>query len=379
MQLSYLGKYLIRLPLIKDIKILRVLFSPGSCIPFHANTLQVRPLGGTESSVIRLAEALQSKGVDAYITTPFENPPLTSPRYIPEKSLWLLGGVDLRVVIRDWRAALARVPTKLQFFWSGDAYDQPINIGIGDKRIAALFHKLLAVSEWQKETTSKASGFPEDKISILRNGIHLPFFEKSLERKPYRLIYTSTPYRGLIHLVNLFPKIREAVPEAELIICSGYEVYADNLGRADPRMQKEWEEIRRKLSKIDGITIKGNLKQEDLAKELLQASLLAYPNTFAETSCISVLEAQAAGCVPVTTRLGALPETVSDAGVLIDGLPGEEDYFSKFVFACVDLLKNQSKLKELSVRGINKTKSEGWDSRAETFLTIAEALLGNHP
>lgn len=356
---------------------MRVLFSPASCIPFHAGTLNERPLGGTESSVIRLAESLQNRGHDVYVTTPFDNPNLSSPRYIPERSVWLLGDVDIRIVVRDWKAALMRIPTRLQFFWSGDAYDQPINVGIGDKRISSLFDKLLAVSDWQKETTAEYSGFPKEKISILRNGIHLQNFRKPLKRNPKRLIYTSTPYRGLAHLVNLFPKIRSEVPDAELIVCSGFEVYADNLGRADPRMQKEWEEIRRRLQKIEGVTIKGNLKQDILAEELLQSSILAYPNTFAETSCISILEAQAAGCVPVTTSLGALPETVAEAGVLITGKPGEEEYDLKFVSACVELLKNEAKLTDLSQKGIKKTKNEDWDNRAETFLSIAEALLGN--
>ena len=33
---------------------------------------------------------------------------------------------------------------------------------------------------------------------------------------------------------------------------------------------------------------------------------------------MSVAEAMLAGCIPVTTRAGALPEVVGDAGVLVD-------------------------------------------------------------
>jgi hypothetical protein len=35
----------------------------GNVIPFHAKSLNERPLGGTETGVIRLSEALESLGL----------------------------------------------------------------------------------------------------------------------------------------------------------------------------------------------------------------------------------------------------------------------------------------------------------------------------
>ena len=73
-----------------------------------------------------------------------------------------------------------------------------------------------------------------------------------------------------------------------------------------------------RLSKQEGINWRGRIGQRELAREMMRSSVLLYPgpHDFCETFCITALESQAAGCVPVTRDNGALPETNAHGIVL---------------------------------------------------------------
>ncbi|MBM3818733.1 MAG: glycosyltransferase [Acidimicrobiia bacterium] len=80
---------------------------------------------------------------------------------------------------------------------------------------------------------------------------------------------------------------------------------------------------------------------------------------YAETFCIAAAEAQAAGCAIVTSRLGALPETVGDAGICIDGGPRSAAYQQAFVDACVALLIDDERWGRVSGQAFAHQSREG--------------------
>lgn len=352
---------------------MKIVFFPSGCLPFHAKTLEERPLGGMETAVIRLAEALQKLDHRVLIISGIDNPPLSHPLYLPMRAVNDVGPADVLIAVREWKPLLVNMEARQRFIWTGDSYDQPQTVGIGDTRLIETIDRLLPVSNWHGARLCEESGFPREKVWVLRNGIHLPFFAGEEPRHRKRLIYSSTPYRGLALLPSIFVELKKKHPELELHVFSGYKVYEGKDGYADSAV-KNYEELIGRLSKLPGCVIHGNVKQEELAREFMRSTVLAYPNTFEETSCITAMEAQAAGCAIVTTAMAALPETVGNAGVLIRRAPGTIEYQQDFVSAVDRILSDDAYFNQLSSIGREQAKRFDWNFVAREFSAFLSQL-----
>ena len=349
----------------------------NKCLPFHAYSLNERPLGGTETAIIRLAEALQQRGHEVAVFTADENPPPSQPRYLRLSAFHSGPEADVLISVRDWLPLCLPFRSRKRFYWTGDSYDQVQNYGIGDRRFINAVDGFLAVSAWQAATLCARSGFPLEKAWVLRNGVHLPYFEGHEERERKRLIYSSMPYRGLKLVPDLYRDLREKHPDAQLHVFSGYSVYGGE-NMPSESAQKEARELLDDLRTLPDCFVQGNILQKDLAREFMKSSILFYPNIFEETSCITALEAQAGGCCIVTSDLGALRDTVGDAGYLVKGKPGSPEYRAAFLEAADKVLSDDALFAELSQRGLKRARELfDWNviaARLEEYLCKVHGL-----
>ena len=127
-----------------------------------------------------------------------------------------------------------------------------------------------------------------------------------------------------------------------------------------------------KIHATEGAVMHGRTSQASLATELMESKVWFYPTWFQESSCISAMEAQAAGCVPVTTGLAALNETVHH-GYLLKPPSTAEAYKETFVKDVVRLLTDDTLRTEYALSGrAEALKISGWDIVADewenTFL-----------
>jgi glycosyltransferase involved in cell wall biosynthesis len=207
-------------------------------------------------------------------------------------------------------------PKTVLAMWTQHDCDIPAITDLGKPEIRDGWDKIVCVSDWHRQRYLDVFKAHPDRVEVRRNAIS-PFFEAlfadidDLRRHkagPRRLAYTSTPFRGLDVLVHVFPRL---AGDCHLEIYSSMRVYG--LAQEDVRFAALYERARQTLR----VSYVGSVPQPDLARAMAEISILSYPNTYPETSCISVLEALAAGALVVTSDLGALPETTLGRGELV--------------------------------------------------------------
>ncbi len=140
------------------------------------------------------------------------------------------------------------------------------------------------------------------------------------ERNPHRVMYASSPDRGLKALLELWPRVREHVPDAELHCFYGFNNIDKLLDQDQPwarRFRQEKADLERLMDQ-PGVTWHGRVSQVELYREWLKSGVWWYPTQFTETSCITCMEAQALGAIPVTAPIWALRDNVQH-GVFVEG------------------------------------------------------------
>jgi glycosyltransferase involved in cell wall biosynthesis len=345
---------------------MKFVFLAVDCTPFHSKSLEDRPLGGTVTGVIRLSEYLSSIGHEVIVITSHENPSPSKPQYLHFSQMSTIQSCDVFIAIREWKH-LFNPPffAKKRFFWTGDSYDFPSTIGIGDQRFIQLVNGVFVVSRWQAEALCHASGFPLYKTWILRNGVHLPFFKGEEQRRRKRLIYSSLPHRGIIYLPQIVRALQEKHPDIELHIFGSVDRNASDW---NPNINTSSSQRISDLFKGINCTVHGSIPQKELAREMMKSTVLAYPCNFEETSCITAMEALAAGCVVVTTDIGALKETVGEAGILIQEKPGSEAYFKKYIEAVDRVLCDDVYFDTLSHFSQERAKDFTWEKTGQSLI-----------
>ena len=216
-------------------------------------------------------------------------------------------------------------------------------------------------SNWNFEKFYYQFKIPESKSLVIKNAIKKIEFKQKTKDK-INLIYHTTPWRGLVHLIKIFKNLN--LKNVELNVCSSTKIYGKKF---DTVNAKSYEKMFEECKVTKNINYLGFVENKKIIELLKEMHIYSYPSIWPETSCISAIESMAAGCEIVTTNLGALYETCAPFGKLVSFDRNFENLEKKYSKALVNSIENfwsdetQNKLK-LQREAINATYS--WESRS---------------
>jgi glycosyltransferase involved in cell wall biosynthesis len=309
---------------------MKILFVNLSGLCFTVATPDTEPLGGTESSLCYLARHLAQRGHEVSVVT--RAPPDTpdrimgirhvAPPVLLNADFIRANGFDAIIVnnrplagppLRDM------APGAFLLLWNHVVPDQPVMRDLAQNMIHNSFDGIVYVSRWQQQITEQTFGFKRP-AAVIGNGF-APAFENLFASandlraaKQNRAAYTTTPFRGLHILLDAMKGLETGT---KLDLYSSMKVYQMTGG------DDQYAPLYAYAAENPLITHHGSVAQKELAERLKPVAFFAYPSTYAETFCISAVEALASGLKVLTTATGALPEILENRADYVNVSPGE--------------------------------------------------------
>lgn len=342
--------------------------------PWDPSTIDTG-LPGSEEAVVYVSQELAERGhaVAVYMhppaqslwTLPESNPHWYSADYYQDKRN--RQQYDLVLVWRQNNVQIGRIRAKKVFWWS---HDSPPALTPGTKGKFPSFDGLCLLSKhhyWQYANTTV--NFTSLPFTLCGNG-YVPeqFPAPASFTNPLSIGYFSNYSRGLVVLLMLWPQIRQEFPQATLDICYGRETWGTMSGKQMTFAISKIEEYA-----TQGVTEHGKIGHQALADLMQRTSVWAYPCTDqGETFCITAIKCQAAGMIPVTTRVGALKETVHPQAPSTSRIGNNEEMATYYYLLRDTLLKIQAQDPEVNFREqyISFARQFPWSRCVDKILAL---------
>lgn len=275
---------------------------------YDAHTLERQPLGGTEATVIRVAEGLAGFGLRVAVVQS------AGPRFDPtiSKHAFYFHAEDLPQLTCKHFVQLRGVgnshlyPKAKKYVWLHDtATDKMLdwNDTIHDKNIT-----VIGVSQFHRKEIKKY--VTTSNVEYIYNPVQDEIYKDPDLELTYdhtRFVWASSPHKGLKKALETFKRVRTALPDSQLVIANpGYL----NLDKVE-------------LSSIPGVSVIGAMPCKSLWALLQQSLCLFYPSDFDETFGLVLAEANALGVPMLGYNRGVLKEVVSSQDQLVED--GNED------------------------------------------------------
>jgi glycosyltransferase involved in cell wall biosynthesis len=232
------------------------------------------------------------------------------------------------------------------------------------KTIAIKAKKIITVSYFTaNEYESYFGNTVKQKIKVISNGVSDDWrnivSQSESALKPY-IVYVGNvkPHKNLISLLNAFNLIKDDI-EYDLVI----------VGKKEGFITGDQSVIELAKSMGERIHFTGFVENWELKQYVKNAALMVYPSLY-EGFGLPPLEAMAAGCPVIVSRIASLPEVCEEASLYFDPF-SPEDIAEKII----KVVNDNSLRSDLVKRGFKQSKKYSWQTTAfETIRLIEECL-----
>lgn len=217
-------------------------------------------------------------------------------------------------------------------------------------------------------TSSKAmlqrmmgEGFQSQRINVIKLGVDAEHYSSmsptTLEGEPALLFVGYTSWiKGSDILIESFEKVTQELPDAILHIVGHYD--------------NRFLESLKSRSLLRKVRLHGPVHPNRVASYYKGADICIVSSRF-EPFGLTTLEAMASGKPIVATRVGGLPETITNNvnGILVNP---KADSIAK---AIIELWKDADLMRKLSENSLKKSVEFNWKKVAKQYKAIYESIL----
>ena len=240
--------------------------------------------------------------------------------------------------------------------------------------------KIFCLTEWHVEFFNKQFPTLTNFIVPFYYGIDTNKFNNFVNsiKIPNKFIYSSFPNRGLLPLLQMWPKIIHFYPDASLYIYS--DIDGKYVNQAEPEKMNTIRQLLNEYKNIEnGLNIfyKGWVNKAELTESWMSAEYWLYPCTFMETFCLTALESALSKTLVITNSLAALQNTVGNRGLIIEGDPTTKEWQDNALKELIKIMSPSSHYKRNQLIQMNYewASTMSWEKQANKLLD--EYLLQN--
>jgi glycosyltransferase involved in cell wall biosynthesis len=260
---------------------------------------------------------------------------------------------------------------EINILWQHLSYDQQNVQYMRDRKFVDSIDYFIYVSHWQYNKFREVYKIPEYKSFVIKNATHA--FEPvnkgplTITSDKIKLLYTSTPWRGLEILIEAIKILNKTKNDFELDVYSSTKIYGSKF---DESQKNNFTVLFDKCKNTKNINYYDYADNNAIRVAVQKAHIFAYPSIWEETSCLAIIEAMSAGCHVVTTNYGALPETCGEFATMIEFDSNGQNLierYAKTLNLVTDNYKNNLYKNDLKMQIKYYNKNYSWETRIQEW------------